>query len=163
MPDRPVLRSIVWGAVGAGIFWGCSLDWNVRLEDAADAAPGSEASIGESSTEDAPDATANDSPPDGGHPDADYCDALANTVFEKEREAARCALGQTGQCGEQEKGMCCKVWVAKKDAAATETLRQSVESFNASSCTFDCSKYACSFTTASSCVQVNTPVPYCSR
>jgi len=83
-------------------------------------------------------------------------------VEQDELEARKCSLGATGQCGEQQMGLCCNVWVAKKDAAATETFRQAVEAFEQPSCTVDCSKVTCSVTVVSSCEQESSTQTSCS-
>lgn len=157
MPARQVqvVRALVWGALGAALFVGCTLDWTVRPDpgDASASEAGDERQVDGGPSEDQDATGSTDTSTDTPVVDA-ACDALFQTVETQRKQARACALA-SGQCAEQETELCdCQLWVAKKDSGAADAFRKAVAAFKQSGCTITCKGCQSLIPGTSGCVSV---------
>jgi hypothetical protein len=156
MPARPALRALTWGATGAAVFLGCTLDWTVRPDDPVDG--GSETGSADRGF-DTPDSTdSSDSPTDTNPPDANECASLRANV-EATRKAARACTFQVGECQlprgappvTDECG--CDVVVTRPTGTPTTNYQLAVAALKGSGCSLGC--VACPSTAGRNCLSKN--------
>ncbi|MBX3263813.1 MAG: hypothetical protein KF782_29335 [Labilithrix sp.] len=131
---RSAARAIGAGlALAAASLAGCSLDWTVRPEEAADAS-----AIDAVGDDVALDAASPDATTDAPEETSTSCAALADDVEAKRIKARECNLGSPGQCTTAVDDACgCKVPVTSASSAATAAYVAAIVALK-ERCAVDC-------------------------
>ncbi len=155
MTARPALRALAAGALAAGVFVACTLDWDVRPDPAPaqDGAPG----VRDAPSADVEAAVNRDASPPV--PDASECPALSADVV-KTLAAARTCTFQVGECEATVKNECkCDVVIAQPDAQATTNYVGAVTALLKAGCSPACKP--CGSTVGRACIAQGGPMAAC--
>ena len=155
MPARPVVRALCLGALGAAVFWGCTLDWTVR----GDVVPGSSSGSPEASSEAArPLGDASDTEAETPDAEAGACTTLTTTLVDARKRARECTtVGPLTECQVTVKDECdCDVVVRLLGVPRTTELQNAVKAFVDAGCSKACP--LCKPTTGKSCLANGGPL-----